>query len=65
MHTRIPLFRGTLNTISIHPREVIKCVHQNNATAVILAHNYPGGEPESRQNLWLRDKWCDAESYLI
>ena len=40
------LFRGSLNTVSIHPREVIKRVLRHNAAAVILVHNHPSGEPE-------------------
>ena len=40
------LFRGSLNTVSVHPREVIKRVLKHNAAAVILVHNHPSGEPE-------------------
>lgn len=40
------LFRGSLNTVSVHPREVIKRVLRHNAAAVILVHNHPSGEPE-------------------
>ena len=31
------LFRGTLNSVSVHPREVIKRVLKHNAAAVILS----------------------------
>ncbi|EOD6736270.1 DNA repair protein RadC [Cronobacter sakazakii] len=40
------LFRGSLNTVSVHPREVIKRVLRHNAAAVILVHNHPSGEAE-------------------
>lgn len=40
-----PLFIGTLNQASVHPREVIKTVLEHNAAAVILAHNHPSGDP--------------------
>ncbi|HCU0431099.1 TPA: DNA repair protein RadC [Serratia marcescens] len=40
------LFRGSLNTVGVHPREVIKRVLKHNAAAVILVHNHPSGEPE-------------------
>lgn len=43
---RETLFRGTLNTVSVHPREVIKRVLKHNAAAAILVHNHPSGEPE-------------------
>ena len=80
LHREI-LFRGTLNSVSVHPREVIKRVLKHNAAAVILVHNHPSGEPEpsrcdigylitlSWQELkrcrWLSEDWCDAESYLV
>ncbi|MCK5872304.1 MAG: DNA repair protein RadC [Methylococcales bacterium] len=37
------LFRGTINTSSIYPREVVKEALSCNAAAVILAHNHPSG----------------------
>ena len=36
LHREIP-FRGTLNSVSVHPREVIKRVLKHNAAAVILS----------------------------
>lgn len=54
---RETLFRGTLNTVSVHPREVIKRVLQHNAAAAILVHNHPSGEPEpSRCDIHLTKK---------
>lgn len=40
------LFLGTTNTITVHPREVIKAGLKHNAAAAILAHNHPSGEAE-------------------
>ncbi|HID8809885.1 TPA: RadC family protein [Enterobacter roggenkampii] len=40
------LFLGTINTITVHPREVIKAGLKHNAAAAILAHNHPSGEAE-------------------
>lgn len=40
------LFRGTLNSASVYPREVVKAALHHNAGAVIFAHNHPSGEPE-------------------
>ena len=37
--------QGTLDTILIHPREVFKIAISANASAVILAHNHPSGDP--------------------
>lgn len=43
------LFRGTLNSASIYPREVVKQGLHHNASAVIFAHNHPSGNPEPSQ----------------
>lgn len=40
------LFVGTLNESLIHPREIFKTALVEGATAVILAHNHPSGDPE-------------------
>ena len=37
------LFQGTIDSASIHPREVVKRVLYLNAAAVIFAHNHPSG----------------------
>ena len=40
------LFFGTINAANVYPREVLKLVLDNNASAVIFAHNHPSGVPE-------------------
>ena len=40
------LFRGTINQISVYPREVVKEALAHNAAACILAHNHPSGTAE-------------------
>lgn len=40
------LFRGTLDSASVYPREVVKLCLEHNAAAVILVHNHPSGDPE-------------------
>ena len=40
------LFRGTVDGVSVHPREVVRCALRHDAAAVILAHNHPSGIPE-------------------
>jgi len=43
------LFRGTIDGISVYPREVVKEALAINAAAVILAHNHPSGVAEPSQ----------------
>lgn len=40
------LFHGTINSASVHPREVVRRALHHNAAAVILAHNHPSGVAE-------------------
>lgn len=51
------LFRGSLTQTSVYPREVIKRALDNNAAAVILAHNHPSGltEPSAADELLTRN----------
>jgi DNA repair protein RadC len=37
--------RGTVNQAAVYPREVAKRALELRASAVILAHNHPGGDP--------------------
>jgi DNA repair protein RadC len=37
------LARGTLNSASVYPREVVKSALRQQAAAVIFAHNHPSG----------------------
>jgi DNA repair protein RadC len=37
------LFRGTIDTATVYPREVVKQALHYNAAAVIFAHNHPSG----------------------
>lgn len=51
------LTKGTLQTTPIDARTVIKHALLSNATAVILVHNHPGGDPKpSRQDIRETDK---------
>ena len=36
---------GTLDTILVHPREVFRGAIASNASAIIIAHNHPSGDP--------------------
>jgi len=51
LNTRRKLIRledisqGTLDTLLVHPREVFRSAILANASAVVLAHNHPSGDP--------------------
>jgi DNA repair protein RadC len=40
------MWEGTVNRVQIHPREVIRRAIETGATALILAHNHPGGNTQ-------------------
>lgn len=40
------LFYGTIDGATIYPREVVRTALEANASAVILVHNHPSGNPE-------------------
>ena len=40
------LFQGTIDGAAVHPREVLRRALEQNAAAVILAHNHPSGVAE-------------------
>lgn len=45
----VEMFRGTIDSASVYPREVVKEALRLNAAAVIFAHNHPSGNPEPSQ----------------
>ncbi|CAE6858153.1 hypothetical protein R69749_06313 [Paraburkholderia domus] len=40
------MFSGTIDSASVHPREVVKEALRRNAAVVILVLNHPSGNPE-------------------
>lgn len=42
----VEMFRGTIDSASVYPREVVKKALELNAAAVIFAHNHPSGMRE-------------------
>lgn len=40
------LFRGSIDSASVYPRQVVKRALTHNAAAVIFCHNHPSGVPE-------------------
>jgi DNA repair protein RadC len=43
------LAEGTINSATVHLREVVKAALHHNAAAMIVAHNHPSGHPEPSQ----------------
>ncbi len=43
------LFRGTIDSATVYPREVVKQAIKYNAGAVILCHNHPSGNTKPSQ----------------
>jgi DNA repair protein RadC len=43
---------GTVDTAAVYPREVVRSAIVNNASAIIICHNHPSGDPEPSE----RDK---------
>lgn len=40
------LFRGTIDSASVYPREVVKAALRQNCSSIIFAHNHPSGVAE-------------------
>ena len=36
---------GTVDSCTVHPREVFRSAVMNNASAIVLVHNHPSGDP--------------------
>lgn len=43
------MFRGSISSTEVHPREIVRRALAHNAAAVILAHNHPSGLAEPSQ----------------
>lgn len=55
------LFEGTLNTSAVYPREVVKKALENDASALVLVHNHPNGNPSpSQEDLTITKKLKEA-----
>ena len=42
--------RGTVQEVSVHPREVFKGAILSNASSVIVGHNHPSGDPNPSES---------------
>jgi DNA repair protein RadC len=53
--------RGTVNHTPVYPREVVKRALELNASAIILVHNHPSGDPTpSRDDIVMTQQIADA-----
>lgn len=55
------VFKGSLNSSIVHPREIYKEAIKKSAASIIICHNHPSGDPTpSREdiNITLRIKEC-------
>ncbi|HLL00358.1 MAG TPA: DNA repair protein RadC, partial [Myxococcaceae bacterium] len=56
---------GTMNTCPVDPREVYAAALTTRATAIVLAHNHPSGDPEpSMQDIALTVQLAEAGRLL-
>lgn len=53
--------KRTVNHVPVHPREVAKRALELNASAIILVHNHPSGDPSpSRQDIEMTESIMSA-----
>ena len=53
--------KGSVNSVQVHPREIVKAAIKYNATSVVLAHNHPSGKLQpSHNDLEMTKKIIDA-----
>jgi len=57
--------RGTVDHVPVYPREVVKRALELNASAIILVHNHPSGDPTpSQADIQMTDAIRDAADVL-
>jgi DNA repair protein RadC len=55
------LFRGTIDSASVYPREIVKRALALSSSAIVAVHNHPSGNPEpSREDQRLTHELRDA-----
>ncbi|WP_160687264.1 DNA repair protein RadC [Clostridium sp. C2-6-12] len=55
------VFKGSLNSSIVHPREIFKQAIDRNSASIIICHNHPSGDPTPSKediNITLRIKEC-------
>jgi DNA repair protein RadC len=57
--------RGTVDHVPVYPREVVKRALELNASALILVHNHPSGDPTpSDADILMTNQILDAAQVL-
>ncbi|WP_072137331.1 RadC family protein [Pantoea ananatis] len=55
------MFSGSINSVEVHPREIVREALKINAAALIIAHNHPSGRAEpSQADRDITVKICEA-----
>lgn len=55
------VFKGSLNTSIVHPREIFREAIKRNSASIIICHNHPSGDPTPSKediNITIRLKEC-------
>lgn len=55
------VFKGSLNTSIVHPREIFKEAIKKSSSSIIICHNHPSGDPTPSKediNITIRIKEC-------
>lgn len=39
------IFKGTLNSMVVHPREIFAKALEDHAASIVISHNHPSGDP--------------------
>ncbi|MBT6283843.1 MAG: DNA repair protein RadC [Rhodospirillaceae bacterium] len=56
---------GTVNRTAVYPREVVKRALEHGATAIIMVHNHPSGDPTpSRADVEMTEEVRDARALM-
>ena len=59
------IFIGTINSCSVHPREVFHFAIENSAASIIIAHNHPSNDlTASPQDLKMTERMIDGGELL-
>ena len=57
--------RGTVDHVTVYPREIVKRALELNASALILVHNHPSGDPTpSQQDIDMTQQIISAAAAL-
>jgi DNA repair protein RadC len=57
--------KGTLSSVETTPREIFKAAILNNASAMIIGHNHPSGNPAPSEDDWQMTKRLIAAGKIL